>query len=151
MSELKLFNTLTREKETFIPLVPGEVRMDSCGPTVYNRPHIGNLRTFVWSDLLRRYLQWRGYRVRQIMNITDVEDKIIRNANAAGQDIQTYTAPFITEFHEALKKLRVRPADAYPRATEYIPQMVALVQRLTENGHTYVAAGSTHFQVRGMP
>ena len=129
MSELKLFNTLTREKEVFVPLVPGEVRMYSCGPTVYNKPHIGNLRTFVWGDLLRRYLQWRGYRVTQIMNITDVEDKIIRNANAAGQDIDTYTAPFIKEFHEALQKLRVRPADAYPRATEYIPQMVALVQR----------------------
>src|SRR4029077_1620254 len=151
MSELKLFNTLTREKEMFVPLVPGEVRMYSCGPTVYNRPHIGNLRTFLWSDLLRRYLQWRGYRVTQIMNITDVEDKIIRNANAAGQDITSYTAPFITEFHEALKKLRVRPADAYPRATEYIPQMVALVDRLNARGHTYVADASTYFRVASLP
>src|SRR5688572_32829214 len=85
MSDLKLFNTLTREKEPFIPLTPGEVRIYSCGPTVYNHPHIGNLRTFLWSDVLRRYLAWRGYRVTQVMNITDVEDKIIRNANAAGQ------------------------------------------------------------------
>src|SRR5437870_3900742 len=123
MSELKLFNTLTREKETFVPLKPGEVRMYSCGPTVYYHPHIGNLRTFLWSDLLRRYLEWRGYRVTQIMNITDVEDKIIRNANAAGQDIYTYTAPFISAFHQALQALRIRPADAYPRATQYIPQM----------------------------
>jgi cysteinyl-tRNA synthetase len=151
MSELKLFNTLTREKEMFVPLVPGEVRMYSCGPTVYNKPHIGNLRTFVWGDLLRRYLEWRGYRVTQIMNITDVEDKIIRNANAAGQDIDTYTAPFIKEFHEALQKLRVRPADAYPRATEYIPQMVALVQRLNARGHTYVVDGSTYFRVASLP
>src|SRR6266446_5629685 len=99
MSELKLFNTLTREKETFVPLVPGEVRMYSCGPTVYNRPHIGNLRTFLWSDLLARYLEWRGLRVTQEMNITDVEDKIIRNAKAAGQELHAYTAQFIEAFH----------------------------------------------------
>ena len=151
MSELKLFNTLSREKETFVPLVAGQVRMYSCGPTVYNQPHIGNLRTFLWSDLLRRYLEWRGYRVTQIMNITDVEDKIIRNANAAGQDIYTYTAPFITSFHEAIEKLRVKPADAYPRATQYIPQMVRLVQKLTGRGHTYVADASTYFRVASFP
>jgi cysteinyl-tRNA synthetase len=151
MSDLKLFNTLSREKETFVPLVPGEVRMYSCGPTVYNHPHIGNLRTFLWSDLLRRYLEWRGFRVTQIMNITDVEDKIIRNANAAGQDIFTYTGPFISAFFEQLKEMRVRPADAYPRATEYIPQMVALVERLNETGHTYTADGSTYFKVATLP
>ncbi|HSP13483.1 MAG TPA: cysteine--tRNA ligase [Thermoanaerobaculia bacterium] len=151
MSDLKLFNTLTREKEIFAPLVPGEVRMYSCGPTVYNHLHIGNFRTFLWSDLLRRYLQWRGYRVRQIMNITDVEDKIIRNAKAAGKDIGTYTAPYIEEFHKALAELRIRPADAYPRATEYIPQMVNLVERLNGHGHTYVADGSIYFRVMSMP
>src|SRR5215472_6133893 len=151
MSDLKLFNTLSREKETFVPLVPGEVKMYSCGPTVYNHPHIGNLRTFLWSDLLRRYLEWRGFRVIQIMNITDVEDKIIRNANAAGQDITTYTAPFITAFHQALAAVRIRPADAYPRATQYIPQMVRLVEKLTGQGHTYVADGSTYFRVASFP
>src|SRR5918998_6544898 len=91
MSDLKLFNTLTREKETFIPLVPGEARVYSCGPTVYNHPHIGNLRTFLWSDLLRRYLEWRGLKVTHVMNITDVEDKIIANAKAAGKPINEYT------------------------------------------------------------
>ncbi|HUP46213.1 MAG TPA: class I tRNA ligase family protein, partial [Thermoanaerobaculia bacterium] len=151
MSDLRLFSTLTREKETFVPLVPGEVRMYSCGPTVYNHPHIGNLRTFIWGDLLRRYLEWRGYRVRQIMNITDVEDKIIRNAREAGKDIRTYTAPFIEAFHVSLKELRVRPADAYPRATEYIPQMVSLVERLNQRGHTYTADGSTYFRVGSLP
>jgi cysteinyl-tRNA synthetase len=151
MSELRLFNTLTREKETFVPLVPGEVRIYSCGPTVYNHPHIGNLRTFVWSDLLRRYLEWRGYRVRQIMNITDVEDKIIRNAREKGQDIDTYTAPYIEAFHASLKELRVRPADVYPRATEYIPQMVSLVEQLTKRGHTYEVDGSTYFRVKSLP
>jgi cysteinyl-tRNA synthetase len=151
MSELKLFNTLTREKETFVPLRPGEARIYSCGPTVYGHPHIGNLRTFLWSDLLRRYLEFRGYRVRQVMNITDVEDKIIRNANQAGQDIGTYVAPFIDSFHASLAALRIRPADAYPRATEYIPQMLSLVQTLTDRGHTYVADGSTYFRVATLP
>src|SRR5688572_28681140 len=87
MSELRLFNTLTRAKENFVPLVPGAVRIYSCGPTVYNDPPIGNLRTFLWSDLLRRYLEWRGLRVRQVMNIADVEDKIIRSAREAEMDI----------------------------------------------------------------
>jgi len=150
MSDLRLFNTLTREKEPFVPLVPGEVRMYSCGPTVYNHPHIGNLRTFLWSDLLRRYLEWRGLRVTQVMNITDVEDKIIKHANAAGQDIRTYTAPFISTFFDELKALRIRAADSYPRATEFIPQMIALVERLSERGHTYVADGSTYFRVSTM-
>ncbi|HEX7833734.1 MAG TPA: cysteine--tRNA ligase [Thermoanaerobaculia bacterium] len=151
MSDLRLYNTLTREKETFVPLRPGEVRMYSCGPTVYNHPHIGNLRTFLWSDLLRRYLEYRGLTVTQVMNITDVEDKIIRNANAAGQDIITYVAPYIDAFHDSLKKLRVKPANHYPRATEYIPQMVTLVQQLTERGHTYTAEGSTYFRVDTLP
>jgi len=124
--------------------------MYSCGPTVYGHPHIGNLRTFLWSDLLRRYLEYRGLRVTQVMNITDVEDKIIRNANAAGQDIRTYVAPYIDAFHDSLKKLRVKAADHYPRATEYIPQMVSLVDQLTARGHTYVAEGSTYFRVSTM-
>jgi cysteinyl-tRNA synthetase len=151
MSDLRLFNTLSREKETFIPLNPGEARMYSCGPTVYGNPHIGNLRTFLWSDLLRRWLQYRGLRVTQVMNITDVEDKIIRNAAAAGQDIFTYVAPYVVAFHEGLRKLRIQPADHYPRATEYIPQMVSLVEELTRRGHTYTAEGSTYFRVSTLP
>jgi cysteinyl-tRNA synthetase len=151
VSELKLFNTLTREKDTFVPLVPGQVRMYSCGPTVYSHPHIGNMRTFLWGDLLRRYLEWRGYRVTQIMNITDVDDRIIQNAHAAGQDIYSYTAPYITTFHESLRELRIRPADAYPRATAYVPQMVELVDRLTARGHTYIADGSIYYRVASFP
>jgi cysteinyl-tRNA synthetase len=151
MSELKLFNTLTRDKEAFAPLVPGQVRIYSCGPTVYNEPHIGNYRTFLWSDLLRRYLEWRGYKVTQVMNLTDVDDRIIQNANAAGKDIDSYTAPYIAAFHAGLKLLRIRNADAYPRATEYIPQMAELVQELTKRGHTYVADGSTYFRISTFP
>jgi cysteinyl-tRNA synthetase len=151
MSDLKLFNTLTREKETFVPLTPGEARIYSCGPTVYNDPHIGNIRTFLWSDLLCRYLEFRGLRVRQIMNITDVEDKIIRNANAAGKDINTYTAPFIERFYKTLDEMRIRRAESYPRATEFIPQMVSLVEKLKEHGHTYDVDGSIYFRVKTMP
>jgi cysteinyl-tRNA synthetase len=151
MSELKLFNTLTRQKEPFVPLVPGEVRMYSCGPTVYGNCHIGNLRTFLWGDVLRRYLEWRGLRVRQVMNITDVDDRIIRNANAAGKDIDAYTAPYIESFRQTLTDLRIRPADAYPRATEYIPQMVDLVEKLRQGGHTYEVDGSTYFKVDSFP
>src|ERR1051325_1041439 len=151
MSDLKLFNTLTREKETFIPGRPGEARIYSCGPTVYSYPHIGNLRTFLWSDLLRRYLEYRGLEVTQVMNITDVEDKIIRDANKAGQDIGTYVVPYIEAFFDGLKKLRIRPADHYPRATEYIPQMVELVKVLESRGHTYTAEGSTYFRVSTLP
>jgi cysteinyl-tRNA synthetase len=151
MSDLKLFNTLTREKETFVPLTPGEARMYSCGPTVYNHLHIGNLRTFLWGDLLRRYLEYRGLRVMQVMNITDVEDKIIRKATEAGQDIFTYVEPYIASFHESLKALRIRPADQYPRATEFIPQMVGLVKTLAARGHTYAADGSTYFRVATLP
>ncbi|HEV7766746.1 MAG TPA: cysteine--tRNA ligase [Thermoanaerobaculia bacterium] len=151
MSDLRLYNTLSREKETFLPIRPGEARMYSCGPTVYGNPHIGNLRTFLWSDLLRRWLQYRGLRVTQVMNITDVEDKIIRNAAAKGQDIFTYVAPYIDAFHESLNKLRIKPADHYPRATEYIPQMVSLVEQLEQRGHTYEADGSTYFRVATLP
>jgi cysteinyl-tRNA synthetase len=151
MSDLRLYNTLSREKETFIPLRPGEARIYSCGPTVYGDPHIGNLRTFLWSDLLRRWLEYRGLRVTQVMNITDVEDKIIRNAAAAGQDIFTYVVPYIEAFHASLAKLRVKPADHYPRATEYIPQMVSLVEQLAARGHTYEVEGSTYFRVSTLP
>jgi cysteinyl-tRNA synthetase len=151
MSDLKLFNTLSREKEVFIPLRPGEARIYSCGPTVYSHPHIGNLRTFLWNDVLRRYLEYRGLRVTQVMNITDVEDKIIRNANAAGQDILTYVAPYIESLHDSLRRLRIRPADHYPRATDYIPQMVALVEKLSAEGHTYEVDGSTYFRVATLP
>ena len=152
MSDLKLFNTLTREKETFVPLVPGEVRMYSCGPTVYNHPHIGNMRTFLWSDLLRRYLEFRGLRVKQVMNITDVEDKIIRNAERRGKGLCTYTAPL----HRVLPRLaRASCASAAPTPIRAPPstsrRWSTLVEQLTERGHTYVADGSTYFNVATLP
>jgi cysteinyl-tRNA synthetase len=151
MSEVKLFNTLSRRVEPFVPLTPGQVRMYCCGPTVYNFIHIGNLRTFLWGDLLRRYLEWKGMKVTQVMNLTDVEDKIIREAAAKGVDIGTYTAPFIDAFFADIDTLRIRRADIYPRATEHIPEMLDLIRRLAERGHTYVADGSTYFKISTLP
>ena len=151
MGDLSLYNTLTRRQEAFQPLEPGHVRMYCCGPTVYNFIHIGNLRTFLWGDLLRRYLEWKGYRVTMVMNLTDVEDKIIRNAMERGQDIQTYTAPYIDAFFQDLDTVRIRRADLYPKATDHIPEMIELVRRLDERGHTYVADDSVYFRIASLP
>src|SRR5690606_23146248 len=111
----------------------GKVRMYCCGPTVYDRVHIGNLRTFLWGDLLRRYLQWKGLEVLQVMNFTDVDDRIIEKANEAGKDIREYTAPYVDAFYEDIDNLRIRRADIYPKATDHIPEMVELVERLAKN------------------
>lgn len=151
MGDLSLYNTLTRRKEEFRPLEHGHVRMYCCGPTVYNFIHIGNLRTFLWGDLLRRYLEWKGYRVTMIMNLTDVEDKIIRNAMQRGQDIFEYTAPYIDAFFEDLDTVRIRRADMYPKATDHIDEMVDLVERLEQNGHTYLAEESVYFRIGSLP
>jgi cysteinyl-tRNA synthetase len=151
MSSLRLFNTRTRSVETFEPITPGEVRMYCCGPTVYDRVHIGNLRTFLWGDLLRRYLQFKGYRVTQVMNFTDVDDRIIEKANEAGTDIGTYTAPWVDAFYEDIETLRIRRADIHPKATEHIEEMIGLVERLSAAGHTYVAEGSTYFRIATFP
>jgi cysteinyl-tRNA synthetase len=151
MSELRLFNTLTREQETFVPLEEGHVRIYSCGPTVYNYVHIGNLRTFLWGDVLRRYLEWKGYRVTLVMNLTDVDDRIIRNAWDNGVDLDTYTAPYVVGFFQDIDTLRIRRADIYPRATHHIDEMIALVQSLNEKGHTYVTEGSTYFKISTLP
>ncbi|MGA7615524.1 MAG: cysteine--tRNA ligase [Thermoanaerobaculia bacterium] len=151
MSELKLFNTLTRKTETFQPLVPGSVRMYCCGPTVYSYAHIGNLRTFLWGDLLRRYLEWKGFKVTMVMNLTDIDDRIIQIANEKGVDINTHTAPFIEAFYGDLDTLRIRRADIYPRATQHIDDMVQLVERLGANGHTYVVEGSTYYRIATFP
>ncbi len=151
MSSLRLYNTRTRSLETFAPLTPGEAKMYSCGPTVYDRAHIGNLRTFLWGDLLRRYLEWKGYRVTQVMNFTDVDDRIIEKAREAGTDLGTYTAPWVDAFYEDIETLRIRRADIHPKATEHIGEMVDLVERLSAAGHTYVIEGSTYFRIATFP
>ena len=146
---LRLTNTLSGELETFEPMEDGHVRMYTCGLTVYNRGHIGNFRTFVSQDVLRRYLKYKGYEVTQVMNFTDVDDKTIEGANDAGEELREYTQTFIDYFFEDCKNLNMERAEHYPRATdqEYIDAMVELVQKLEENGHTYKSDGSIYFKV----
>ncbi|MGH9895114.1 MAG: class I tRNA ligase family protein, partial [bacterium] len=131
---LVLYNTLTRREEEFIPLQCGEVRMYTCGPTVYDFAHIGNFRTYLWEDLLRRHLRFRGFRVTQAMNLTDVDDKTIAGARAAGVSLREYTQRFIDTFFEDLDTLGIERAEHYPRATDHIEEMVALVKRLRDKG-----------------
>ncbi len=145
---LRFYNTLTRTLEPFEPLEPGRVRIYACGPTVYQRPHIGNYRTFLFNDLLHRYLEWSGYEVRFVMNLTDVDDKIIRNAREKGVSIAEFAEPYIEAFLGELDTLGVRRADVFPRATQHIEDMIALVSSLVERGHGYVAEdGSVYFDI----
>lgn len=140
-------NTLTRTKEPFTPLVPGKVGLYTCGPTIYNYAHIGNLRAYMFEDLLSRYLSFRGYAVRHIMNLTDVEDKLIRTCRETGEPLKTVTARYAAAFFEDLKTLGIRPAEAYPAATDHIPEMVEMIKQLREKGHTYEADGSIYFRL----
>jgi cysteinyl-tRNA synthetase len=148
---LRFVNTLSRELETFEPLVPGEARFYTCGPTVYNNVHIGNLRTFLWEDLLRRVLARWGFRVRQVMNLTDIDDKTIRGSVETGRTLGEFTAPFIESFFEDLRTLRIQPAEVYPRATEHIPEMIDIIRRLEERGHTYRADDCVWFRISSFP
>jgi cysteinyl-tRNA synthetase len=148
---LKLHNTLSNTDEEFRPLEEGVVRLYTCGPTVYDYAHIGNFRTFVFQDLLRRYLQYRKYRVIHVMNITDVDDKTIQNAHKQGMTLKDYTTRFTEAFLEDSKTLRIAPPDLMPRATEHIPEMVALIRKLEEKGYTYRKEGSIYFSISHFP
>jgi cysteinyl-tRNA synthetase len=148
---LRLHDTLTRKVEDFAPLEPGVVRLYTCGPTVYDYSHVGNLRTYLFFDLLRRHLRWSGYRVDHVINITDVDDKIIRRAAAAGVTIGEYTPRWEEAFHRQLKQLRAQPAERYPRATEHIPEMIELIQRLLERGHAYQAEDGVYYRIDSFP
>ncbi len=150
-AELRFRNTLSRRIERFEPLEPGHVRMYTCGPTVYDHVHIGNLRTFLFEDVLRRTLELWGLRVTQVMNLTDVDDKTIRGAAARGESLREYTDRYIEAFFEDLDTLRVERAEHYPRATDYIPQMVELVKRLEARGHTYRSEGSVYYRIATFP
>ena len=144
---LSLYNTLSGRLEPFVPERPPQVRMYVCGPTVYARAHVGNFRTFVATDLLRRTLEYKGYQVLEVMNLTDVEDRIIKFAADAGQDLAAYTAPHVLAFQEDLDALRFERPEVMPKATEHVPEMVALVARLIERGHTYAVDGSVYFRI----
>jgi cysteinyl-tRNA synthetase len=152
MSDFRLYNTLTRQVEPFAPADGRTVRMYTCGPTVYNPAHLGNFRTFLFEDLMRRVLVLRGWQVHQVMNLTDVDDKIIKRAREQGKTISEVTEPVIEIFHRDREYLRIQRAEAYPRATEFIPQMVALVQRLVDRGVAYQADdGSVYFAIAKFP
>lgn len=148
---LRLYNTLTREVEEFRPLDDGRVRMYTCGPTVYDRAHIGNFRTFLLDDVLRRYLRWKGYQVFQVRNLTDVDDRTIRAAVEHGVSLRELTRPFIDAFFEDSDSLGIQRAEEYPRATDYVPEMIELVQRLLDRGLAYVADGSVYYDISEFP
>src|SRR5690606_1887571 len=149
---IRFYNTLTRSLDEFVPIEPGHVRMYACGPTVYQPPHIGNYRTFLFNDLVHRYLEWRGYRVRFVMNLTDVDDKTIAGAREQGISLEEFTAPVIRSFFRDLETLGVKPADAYPRATRHVGQMIELISRLLERGHAYTTDdGSVYFDITSFP
>lgn len=147
---LQLYNTLTRSKEEFTPREKGKVSLYTCGPTVYGPAHIGNLRTYVFEDVLRRWLKYgHDLEVTQAMNITDVEDKIIANSEAANLDeMAAYTAPFTDKFKEDLGALNIEPAEHYPTATAHVPQMIELIERVIEHGYGYEKDGSVYFDVQ---
>jgi len=152
MSDLRLYNTLTRQVEPFVPADGTTVRMYTCGPTVYNPAHLGNFRTFLFEDLMRRVLALRGWRVHQVMNLTDVDDKIIKRAHEQGKTITQVTEPVIVIFHRDREYLRIQAAEEYPKATDFIPQMIALVQRLMARGVAYLAEdGSVYFAIAKFP
>jgi cysteinyl-tRNA synthetase len=148
---LHLYDTLTRSKRIFEPAEAGHVRMYTCGPTVYDRAHIGNFRTFVWEDLLRRYLEWRDWRVTQVMNLTDVDDKTIGAAVERGVTLREVTEPVIEAFFEDWDTLGLERAEHYPRATEHIPAMIQLVEALEARGFCYEANGSVYFAIDRFP
>jgi len=149
---LKLFNTATRQKDLFVPLNDNTVKMYTCGPTVYNFAHIGNFRTYVFEDLLRRTLKFFGFNVIQAMNITDVDDKTIKGAIANQITLDEYTQPFTAAFFEDLKTLNIEPVEFYPPATDYIQEMISMIQVLLEKKIAYLGGdGSIYFAISRFP
>lgn len=148
---LAFYNTLTRRKEEFAPIEPGHVRLYTCGPTIHDYVHIGNFRTFMFEDILRRYLIYKGLKVTQVMNLTDIDDKIIRKSIAEGTSLKEYTTRYRKAFFEDLDTLNIEHAEHYPAATEYIDDMVALVQALLDKGLAYEVNGDYYFRINEFP
>jgi cysteinyl-tRNA synthetase len=149
---LKLFNTLTRQKEPLMPQEAGHVKMYTCGPTVYNYAHIGNFRTYVFEDLLRRTMQFFGMKVTQAMNLTDVDDKTIKGALAKNISLDAYTKPFKEAFFEDAKTLRIEPVEFYPAATDYMEEMIKMIQKLISIGIAYTGGdGSVYYAIKKFP
>ena len=145
---MKFYNTLHRKKEDFQPLEKGKVTLYTCGPTVYDYAHIGNFRAYIFEDLLRRYLEFSGYDVLQVMNITDIDDKTIRRSIEEKMSLEDFIDKYTSSFFEDVETLQIIPANHYPRATEFIPQMIETIQQLEEKGFTYTAEdGSVFFKI----
>lgn len=147
----KLHNTLTGQVEQFVPLNPPKVGMYVCGPTVYDVAHIGNFRTFIFADLLRRYLKFKGFDLHHVMNITDVEDKIIAKSLAENVSLREFTNRYVDYFFEDFDALGAERPEEVLRATDHINEMITLVNELSEHGHTYQSAGSTYFKIQSFP
>src|SRR5438270_4293415 len=148
---LRFQNTLSGQLEEFRPLNDGEVRMYCCGPTVWDFAHIGNLRTFLLGDILRRYLKHKGYAVMHVMNITDVDDRIIQQAEAKGVSLDEYTAPYIEAFWQDFDAIGMERPEVAPRATQHIKQMSELIARLEADGHAYQSDGSIYYRIASFP
>jgi cysteinyl-tRNA synthetase len=151
MNEIRVHNTLSGKVEPFVPQKPGEVSIYTCGPTVYDYAHIGNYRTFVFQDILRRFLELRGFKLNHVMNLTDVDDRIIANAAKAGVSIRDYTAKFVQAFFDDCKTLSIEAPEHWIRATDYIDDMVKLIQRLQEKSFTYSGEGSIYYRIAKFP
>ncbi|MGB7414795.1 MAG: cysteine--tRNA ligase, partial [Thermosynechococcaceae cyanobacterium] len=148
---LKLYNTLTRQKASFEPIELGKVRFYCCGVTVYDYCHLGHARSYIVWDVVRRYLQWRGYDVQYVQNYTDIDDKILNRAKEQNEDWQMITQRYIDAYQEDMSRLNILPADVYPKATEFIPQMIALVETLEQQGYAYAADGDVYYAVEKFP
>ena len=144
---LKIYNTLKRKKESFKPINKNKVKIYTCGPTVYAPPHIGNYRSFVVSDLIKRYLEYLGYSIYHVMNITDIDDKTIRASGNEGLSLKKFTDKYTKIFFDEIKKLNMKPADVYPKATDYINDMIKMTKTLIEKGYAYVKSGSVYFNI----
>jgi len=148
---LVFLNTFTRKKEAFYTVEPGEVKMYTCGPTVYDFAHIGNFRTFLFEDLLRRYLKYKGYKVVQVMNLTDVDDRTIAASRKEGIPLSEFTARYKKAFFEDLKSLNAEPAEHYPDATAHINEMVEIIQKLMKEGYAYESSRSIYYKISAFP
>ncbi len=145
---MKIFNTLTRQKDEFVPINEGEVKIYACGPTVYNYIHIGNARPLCVFDVLRRYLEWRGYKVQFVQNFTDIDDKLIKKANEEGITVPQVAERYIKEFWVDAKGLNIREATVHPRATENIDEIKRIISELMDKGYAYTAGGDVYFRAK---
>ena len=145
---MRIFNTLTKVKVEFVPVNEGEVKIYACGPTVYNFIHIGNARPICVFDVLRRYLEYRGYKVTFVQNFSDIDDKIIKRANEEGTDYETVSKKYIEEFWKDASGLNFKPATVHPLATENIDKIIEIVSGLIDNGHAYAVDGDVYFSTK---